>query len=363
MADAPSLFLCVDCGGTKTAASIASKDGTIVGRGFGGPSNYTDIGLAKFVQSFGEAVIAAYTQAIGPTANAPKIELPLAEGALSAAWVGVSGIDSQEGVIALTGALAPLLSLPPKAPQLIVANDTHLLASPIRLHPDVRTAIVVIAGTGSNAAAFRSSDDGTLQELGRAGGWGFLLGDEGSGFFVGRETVREILTRADGAAISGKPVSPSILRDKVFAEFEITDPYDVFSVIYAPDPDPNATAKPAKKILEKERKHRMASLTPFAFEAAFEHNDELALTVIRNSARLHANQIASLLKTPNTTSAPQHAAVAADSILCLGGTLVSKEPYRKVLAEELEKLGHKFRYTQYVENVTDLGAAGIAAFI
>ncbi|KAH7101633.1 hypothetical protein BKA62DRAFT_702722 [Auriculariales sp. MPI-PUGE-AT-0066] len=358
MAEAPSLFLCVDCGGTKTAASIASKDGTIVGRGIGGPSNYTDVSLEKFVESFGEAVIAAYRQAIGAK---DAVHLPLPEKALTAALVGVAGIDSQEGILTLTGALAPLLNLPPTAPHLVVANDTSLIASPLRLHHDISTAVVIIAGTGSIAVAFGADESGTLREQGRVGGWGFLLGDEGSGFFLGRETVREILTRADRATLAGEPVAPSLLRDRVFAEWEIVnDPYNIFSVIYGPEPDP-AGPKPAKKILEKERKHRMASLAPHVFECAFKHDDELAWTVIRRSASIHAAQIASTLKTRNATDAPKHAVVAADSILCMGGTLVSKEPYQKVLMEELAKLGHVFRYMKYVDNVTDLGAAGIAS--
>lgn len=359
MSDSPSLYLCVDCGGSKTAAAIATKDGTVVGRGLGGPSNYTDVGLAKFIQSFSDAVANAYKAAAG-TIDAP--ELPLNTGVLQAAWIGVSGVDSPAAVIALTGALAPLLALPPSAPRLLVANDTHLLASPLRLHSDVDTAVVAIAGTGSIAVSFRLKDDGSLQELGRVGGWGWLLGDDGSGFFVGRETIREILTRADRALLTGEAPAPSTLRDKVFEIFEIDNAYDVFSVIYAPDPVQGVGASPAaKRILEKERKHRMATLAPVVFECAFVEKDELALTVLRNSAGALALQISAMLKTENDSGPAVNAVLASSSILCLGGSLVSKEGYQNLLKEELAKLGHVFRYLQYVDDVTGLGAAGIAS--
>lgn len=358
MSESPSLYLCVDCGGTKTAAAIASKDGTVVGRGHGGPSNFTDVGLAKFVVSFSEAVANAYQAAIGAAATP---ELPLKAGVLQGALIGVSGVDSPAAAAALTEALAPLLALPNGAPRLLVANDTHLLASPLRLHPDISTAVVAISGTGSITVSFKLNADGTLEELGRVGGWGWLLGDEGSGFYVGRETVREILTRADQAKLTGVPVSPSTLRDKVFALYEIEDPYDIFSVIYAADPIPGSTEPVAKEILEKERKHRMATLAPMVFDCAFKEGDELALHVLRSSAAALANQITATLKTENTQNPAKYAIEASSSILCLGGSLVSQQGYRDILAEELAKLGHVFRYVQYVDDVTGLGAAGIAS--
>lgn len=338
MSESPSLYLCVDCGGTKTAAAIASKDGTVVGRGHGGPSNFTDVGLAKFVVSFSEAVANAYQAAIGAAATP---ELPLKAGVLQGALIGVSGVDSPAAAAALTEALAPLLALPNGAPRLLVANDTHLLASPLRLHPDISTAVVAISGTGSITVSFKLNADGTLEELGRVGGWGWLLGDEGSGL--------------------GVPVSPSTLRDKVFALYEIEDPYDIFSVIYAADPIPGSTEPVAKEILEKERKHRMATLAPMVFDCAFKEGDELALHVLRSSAAALANQITATLKTENTQNPAKYAIEASSSILCLGGSLVSQQGYRDILAEELAKLGHVFRYVQYVDDVTGLGAAGIAS--
>lgn len=357
MTDAPSLFLCVDCGGSKTAATITTKDGTVVGRGTGGPSNYTDVGLADFVVAFSDAVANAYKAAIGAT-EAPT--LPVAEGVLHSAWVGVAGVDSPTAVAALTGALAPLLALPPSPPRLLVANDTHLLASPLRMHDDIDTAVVAIAGTGSIVVSFQQKENNTLEELGRVGGWGWLLGDDGSGFFVGREAVREILTRADRALVTNEPVAPSTLRDRVFELYGISNPYDIFSVIYAADPEPGAPPA-AKPILDKERKHRMASLAPVVFECGFVEHDELALTVLRNSAGALAKQIAAVLKTENDSSPAVNAAFASSSILCLGGSLVSQETYQNLLKEELAKLGHVFRYVQYVDDVTALGAAGLAS--
>ena len=56
-----SYHLCVDCGGSKTAAAIADVDGNILGRGIGGPSNFAYLGLPSFMQ----AVTATITSALG----------------------------------------------------------------------------------------------------------------------------------------------------------------------------------------------------------------------------------------------------------------------------------------------------------
>ena len=46
-----SYYLCVDCGGSKTAAAIADADGNILARATGGPSNFAYLGLPNFLQA------------------------------------------------------------------------------------------------------------------------------------------------------------------------------------------------------------------------------------------------------------------------------------------------------------------------
>ena len=72
-----------------------------------------------------------------------------------------------------------------------------------------RPGIVVIAGTGSGAAG-RDAAGRTV----RVGGHGFLLGDEGGGYWIGREAVRAALRAADGTG------PPTALIDVVRAAFD-----------------------------------------------------------------------------------------------------------------------------------------------
>ncbi|KAJ1299782.1 hypothetical protein OPQ81_011998 [Rhizoctonia solani] len=239
------LFLCLDCGGSKAAAVLVDKTGHAVGRGVGGPSNFMDVGMNTFLRSVKTAVEAALEDATGS-----KTILPLSSSIMSAAWFGISGCDKPADAIALQGPLSELLAIP--IPRLVIANDSHLLASPLSSHPHAKSAIVVIGGTGSNCVSFKKKgDQAGLEELSRSGGWGWILGDEGSGFYVGRAAVRYVLTQWDRASLyptsegtqdiinelhpkTNKPT----LRARIFTHFGISSPPDLFSVVYTADPPP-----------------------------------------------------------------------------------------------------------------------------
>lgn len=250
----PRLYLAIDCGGTKAAAAICNEQGEIIGRGQGGPANYTDIGLLPFLASVEDAVKIALERArlfyaelddqihwqileqqststdsihlsfhrqideddedddgrksthsaltiadaltsIKPNSLPHHAPSPSFQGA----WLGIAGVDSPADVTTLSPHLATLFSIPHPSNRLIVANDTSLLASPIAdsLRPEIKSGVVAIAGTGSIVMSFRRKRNGMLGVLGRVGGFGWLIGDEGSGYSVGRTAVRSILDLTD----------------------------------------------------------------------------------------------------------------------------------------------------------------------
>ncbi|MBG6184940.1 N-acetylglucosamine kinase-like BadF-type ATPase [Arthrobacter sp. CAN_A214] len=99
-------------------------------------------------------------------------------------YVGAGGADTDKDQEELRRLIAPYA---PDATVTIV-HDTRLILA----GGGMETGIAVIAGTGS--AAWGITADGTEA---RAGGWGYLLGDEGSGYWLGREAVRHSLRRAN----------------------------------------------------------------------------------------------------------------------------------------------------------------------
>jgi glucosamine kinase len=134
----------------------------------------------------------------GPSASVPAVGLERAKAALTA-LLTEAGVDEAEPLDAicagsaglsasgttefLRGLLAPLT----KPDALVIVSDVTLVLPAAGLD----AGIAVICGTGSMAVGqFRGR---TVQ----AGGWGYLLGDEGSGYWIVREALRMLLARRD----------------------------------------------------------------------------------------------------------------------------------------------------------------------
>nr|WP_125613389.1 BadF/BadG/BcrA/BcrD ATPase family protein [Specibacter cremeus] len=120
------------------------------------------------------------------TAQANMAELFAALDVHGAATVfaGAGGIDTDADAAALRNLIAA--QVPGAA--ITVVHDTRLLLAAA----GASTGVAVIAGTGSAAWGVNAAGGQV-----RAGGWGYLLGDEGSGYWFGREAVRHSLHRMD----------------------------------------------------------------------------------------------------------------------------------------------------------------------
>ena len=152
----------VDGGGSKTVAVVVDTEGHERGRAVAGSSNFTVVGAEQAAEHVRQAVSEA-TRSTGG-------ELPP-----RALWVGLAGIDRPGA----REALLPLLQ--PLAGEVRLTNDAELLFGAL----DGGVGVVLIAGTGSIALG-RDATGTTV----RAGGWGHLIGDEGSGYDLGRRALR-----------------------------------------------------------------------------------------------------------------------------------------------------------------------------
>ncbi|KAL0955975.1 hypothetical protein HGRIS_002154 [Hohenbuehelia grisea] len=351
-----SLYLCVDCGGSKTAVAICDASGTIVGRALGGPSNYTYIGLQSFASVISATVGQALMSCCSPPATSP-VSLPPASRLFHAAWFGISGVDSPAAVAAITPEMSKLLNIP-VGPHLVVANDTQLLASPVRLHPEISSAVTVISGTGSICVAYRETD-GVLQEMGRVGGWGWILGDEGGGFHVGREAVRQVLWEHDRASVTGKPAATSPLQTRLLEHFGLADIMDILTVIHLPDDSQNVfPPRDDQVVFVQPREKRLSALSPLVFKAAFEDGDPLALRVLGTCADTLASQIETLLSLNDDNP---RGIKAQECVISFGGSLAGVEAYRQLILSALAQKGHIFRFIEYIDDAAASGAIGLAA--
>ena len=318
-----ALFLCVDCGGSKTSAVITNHNGDIIGRALGGPSNFAYMSAADFERAVRTAVSSALKTCLSPPLADP-VPLPVPQGTFASAWFGISGVDSPAAARNAATAIAPLLNLP-LGTYLTVANDTHLLAAPLQLRPDISHAVTTIAGTVSCVVSFTQDVLGNLVELARTGGWGWILGNEGGGFHVGCETIRLMMHDLARQSLGMNSLLNSKLKERVLAQFGITgeeNAAEVLHVIHIPEPHPQSSDASTLEIPPYKRVAREKSLSqlcPLVFEAAFKDGDDFAWRVLRSCAGALADQIAMLCLTPADDVTMKPKGVKPENAICASG--------------------------------------------
>jgi N-acetylglucosamine kinase len=167
------LFLGVDGGQSSTTVLIGDESGRVLGAGEAGPCNHTGAGegRARFERAINEGLQAACARA----------GLDAASVCFEAACLGMSGGPEDKRTI-LAGTL--------RAEHLLVTTDADIALSGAT---DTGQGIAAIAGTGS--IAFGRNTEGRTA---RAGGWGYVFGDEGSGFDIARQALRAALRMEEG---------------------------------------------------------------------------------------------------------------------------------------------------------------------
>ncbi|WP_290545827.1 BadF/BadG/BcrA/BcrD ATPase family protein [Aestuariivirga sp.] len=161
-------FLGIDGGGSRCRARIRSADGTVLGEAVGGASNiYQDFtgALATIMDTSREAAKLA----------------GLTTGRIHAG-MGIAGIVTSVGAGKIVDAALPFAS---------VTADNDAYAACVGAFGGGDGGIV-IAGTGSIGFALVGA------ERHMVGGWGFQLGDHGSGAWVGHHAVRRAALALDG---------------------------------------------------------------------------------------------------------------------------------------------------------------------
>ncbi len=241
-ASTPGLLIGVEGGGTKTVAWIASPraDGEfeILGRGASGPSNLHAIGLDLTFASLSEALGEAWKDARVKRAPA------------AAACLTMAGVDRpQEEALLTQWAKSQHL-----ANQIKVTNDSvGLLAA----GTSEGWGIGLVAGTGS--IAFGQTSDGRAT---RTGGWGYLMGDEGSAYTVTLAGLRSAVRAADGRQQMTRLLSDFLDR------LGLSEPNDLLETIY----------------LSKRDRAWIASLADVVTTAA-SAGDPAAVEIIKSAAR------------------------------------------------------------------------------
>ena len=173
----PEFLVGVDGGGSGTRALLAHRDGTVIGDAQAGPS-----GLSRGIAPAWAAIETATRRAFEAAGLRPA---PWSQCALGAGLAGASHRPWRDAFVAANIGFT----------HIALDNDSFTML--LGAHAG-RPGVVVAAGTGSVGEVLRA--DGSRRSL---GGWGFPIGDEGSGAWLGWQAVRHAQAAMDDRAVAG----------------------------------------------------------------------------------------------------------------------------------------------------------------
>lgn len=272
----------VDGGGTRTRAVVTDLEGSLLGEGEG-PAGLVDPARPA-------AAAEAVAEAVRRASRAAGVELPA-----RALWAGLAGAGREAERAAAEEAVAALG-----------------LARAVRVGTDVEAAfadafgegpgILLVSGTGSIALG-RDGSGGRA----RVGGWGGLLGDEGSGYWIGVRALRAVLRAEDGRG------PETDLRDLLLRETGVAEPGELVRAAAGPGKGP------------------VSALAGAVVQAAAE-GDPVAREIVDGAVGELADHV----------RAAQRRLAGGEplSVALAGGLLAPGRPLRPRVEARLEDLGH-----------------------
>ncbi len=282
------LVLGIDGGATKTVAWLARRSGedepAVVGRGIAGPANPQAIGFDAALENMDRAIAAAFDDS------------RVKPGPVAAAVLGLAGSDRDENRRVLNRwaekrRLAHRFRVVHDALPVLAAGSPE------------GWGIALIAGTGS--LCFGQTRDGRTA---RAGGWGYLFGDEGSAYAIALAGLRAAAQSADGRA------PPTRLVDAFLTRLSVERPQELITAIYPMASD----------------RAQIASLADIVTQSADE-GDAAAQQILQTAAAELAAMVAALARKLGFSGDTFPLALA-------GGLLLGSEKLRSTLGECLGSL-------------------------
>jgi len=243
----------IDGGGTKTLGILINEKADLLAKAELGPSNYHVLGKTKLKELIGELV----AELIEQSKIAPEVD---------AICVGLAGAGREKERNEVTKLVKELKC----AKEVLAEHDASIaLAGALGGKP----GIMIIAGTGS--IAFGRNADG---KTARAGGWGYLLGDEGSGFYIGQKALIAALKEWDGRGEKTK------LTEMITTEYGVSNIEGIIEKVYS----------------EKLKSKGIGKIAPLVFKAAKE-GDKIARTIVENAGRELGTLANAVMRTLNLT--------------------------------------------------------------
>jgi N-acetylglucosamine kinase-like BadF-type ATPase len=243
-------FLGVDGGQSTTTAVIGDEHGKTIGWATAGPCNHVSAAeaRAKFLRVMRECIAQAAERA--------GLESRGGRWPFESACLGMSGGTADKSEL-----LRELLI----SDRILITDDPDIaLAGALSGEP----GIVVISGTGS--IAYGRNAQG---ETARVGGWGYIYGDEGSGFDIARQGLRAVMREYENWG-GHTTLTPAYLNATGAA-----DPFELLHLFYKPE-WPRARVAQLAKLVDR----------------AAEEGDPIAVGILHQAAQQLAVQAGSVCR-------------------------------------------------------------------
>ena len=282
------LVVGLDGGGTKTEAILADPSGSILSKKTGGPSNFQILGVEKAA-----AVILDLVRECSAEAGCePKDIIAVVAGLTGA------GRDSDKDRM-LAGVREEMKSRGLSFERIVIESDARVaLEGAFR----GKVGIILIGGTGS--IAFGKGHDGSIF---RVGGWGRILGDEGSGYTIGREGLNAVTRHLDGR------VRSTLLTKLVSQTFGLETQEEIIHAVYKEQFD-------------------VASVAPLVIQGASQRDSECERILNKATFELTEHVRALLLK---IESAARGRARQKIPLAFIGGLLANDTVLRKIVQHRI----------------------------
>jgi N-acetylglucosamine kinase-like BadF-type ATPase len=278
----------IDGGGTKTAAMIADRKGNVLAQHVAGPSHFQIMGVEKAAR----VIVSLVRECCVSVGCSPKD--------IHATMIGLAGAGRADDKKRMVDGLRRLIS------------SKKITLRKVRIESDARIAlegafkggmgIILIAGTGS--IGFGKDERGNIH---RVGGWGRILGDEGSGFFIGKQALTLVCRHLDGRS------APTLLTAMVAKKFGLKTSADIISAVYKNDLN-------------------IAAIAPLVFEAV-EEGDAAASEIIQLSSFELAEHVRVLVT--KIQNGKEETVRRKIPLSFIGGLVAEETPLTRVLRRQI----------------------------
>lgn len=324
------IFLSIDGGGTKCAVSIATRS-KVIARGRAGPCNFHSVPLDDLLGQIRIATLQAVSRLSRKYGHSDP-QMPK----FAAVWAGLAGLHHAHQRKALSDGLEKLLNLSAQKEVLRLTSDSALLSACIGIDDSVDGGIAVISGTGSVATAFRKDSRGEVVQIGRAGGWGPLLGDKGSAFDIGKQALRALLTSVEMSQGTERHLTE--LESEILAKVGHSKDELLSGILFS----------------DLQPKHYISDLAQVVTKLGFRQNsDPQALEILTSAARSVVQLIKPLAQKP----------ICDPSVSCLifSGALMNLSDFQAlVMGEMAQEQFLPFKKLVVIDNASDCAAQYLA---